>query len=393
MSHSSVTRRHKSGLRAHTTAWGWAALWALPWAAPVIAAAPPHPGLNDTGQLRCYAPVWDGPEVPCEGTGQDGDSGRDLSHRMGHDGYAGFSYQKVGASGEFLPPSATEWACVLDRVTGLMWEMKTADGGLHDGLRTYTNLGNGDSGDVSDFMQAVNAAGLCGHQDWRVPSRMELQSIVNYGRAQPMIVLAWFPHTRDWIYWTSTRDVDDIFGGHWTVSFQYGVSVGGGANENQNSARLVRGGRLPRSEHAAARFVAEGDKVTDRRTGLVWRRCAEGAEWNGTTCTGRARMVTWQTALELAQAANHDGAAWRLPNATELFSLVDDSRFSPAINVAIFPGMYGLPIDRFWSSTPRRADGMYLDAYVVDFFSGWLVSDSVDDFYRRVLRLVRVDPP
>lgn len=384
-----------SGLRARAAAWSWvwAATWALPWAASALAVAPPIPALNDTGQIRCYAPRWDGPRVPCEGTGQDGDSGRDLTHRKGRDGYAGFSYQKIGSSGEFLPASATEWACVLDRVTGLMWEMKTADGGLHDGQRTYTHLGNGDSGDVSGFAQAVNAAGLCGHQDWRLPSRMELQSIVNYGRAQPMIVLEWFPHTRDWIYWTSTRNVPDIFGGHWIVSFQYGVSVGGGANENQNAARLVRGRPFPRSEHAPGRFVAEGDKVTDLSTGLVWRRCAEGSAWNGTTCTGHARMVTWQTALELAQAANHDGATWRLPNATELFSLVDDSRFSPAINVTAFPGMHSLPIDNFWTSTPRLPDGFLTDVYEVDFFSGGLGNVSVAADSRRVLRLIRVDPP
>ena len=35
-----------------------------------------------------------------------------------------FSYQKIGASGEKLPPEAAEWDCVTDEVSGLMWEVK-----------------------------------------------------------------------------------------------------------------------------------------------------------------------------------------------------------------------------------------------------------------------------
>lgn len=380
--------------RLGAAAWVWAAMWAMPWAASAAETISSARALNDTGQIKCYKPIWGGKEMACAGTGQDGNSGRDVTYPKPADGYAGFSYRKISSTGEVLPASATEWACVQDRITGLTWEVKTADGGLRDWQRTYTHLNNGDTGDVSGLVRDVNLTGLCGHQDWRLPGRMELQSIINLGHPEPMIVDKWFPNTPAGIFWTSTRDIEDIFGGYWIVSFQYGVSVGGGDNQNQNAARLVRGEHFPRAEHAPGRFVADGDKVTDTSTGLVWRRCAEGRTWTGTTCTGHATRVNWQSALGLASAANYDGAAWRLPNATELFSLVDDSRFSPAIDMNAFPGVSDMSSTGFWSATPMAppsSNGRVTDVFDVDFFSGGLATASPVDW--RVLRLVRVDAP
>ena len=349
--------------------------------------------LNDTGKIRCYQPRWGGVEIACAGTGQDGEYGRDVTDPRRFDGYAGFSYRKISASGETLPPTATEWACVEDRITGLMWEVKTADGGVRDWQRLYTHLDNGQSDDVSGFVRDVNQAGLCGHQDWRLPGRMELQSLVNYGHAGPMIISTWFPHTRGWSYWSSTQDVVDPFGPYWTVNFQYGGSGGSGSNENHNAARVVRGKPFPRAEHSPGRFVADGDKVTDTSTGLVWRRCSEGAIWTGSTCWGALVRVKWAEALDIAAAANYDGAAWRLPNATELFSLVDDRRYNPAMDVDAFPDMAGLFLPLFWSGTPGTPDkhiGL-MNVRDVDFFSGSLA--TMDPENLRALRLVRVDAP
>lgn len=352
------------------------------------------PQLNDTGQIRCNAPVWGGGEIECAGSGQDGEFGRDVTDGQRADGYAGFSYVKIGPGGERLPKSATAWACVHDRITGLTWEVKTADGGLRDWKRRYTHRGNGSAEDTSGFVQQVNAEGLCGHNDWRLPSRMELQSLVNYGRAAaPMIIENWFPHTDSWIYWTSTVDAADIFfRGHWIVSFQYGVAVGGGSNGNENSVRLVRGTPFPRHQYDPGRFVAEGDKVTDRGTGLVWRRCAEGSTWDGSGCAGKVQRVNWQDALALARAARYDGATWRLPNATELFSLTDDRRFEPAIDTEAFPGIADMFPYSFWSGSPvRPAGGGLTDAFDVEFFAGKLAKMEPGNV--RALLLVRVDSP
>ena len=55
------------------------------------------------------------------------------------------SYSKIANSGSVLPDSAVlgsgagDWACTRDNTTGLIWEVKTTDGGLRDWNKGYTN--------------------------------------------------------------------------------------------------------------------------------------------------------------------------------------------------------------------------------------------------------------
>ena len=130
-----------------------------------------------------------------------------------------FSFTKLDGNGEDLPDSAASWSCVRDNVTGLIWEGKTTDGGLHGNAHTYTwynsdddiNGGREGSGgspndatcgnpitvaagcDTEKFVGAVNKAGWCGYSDWRLPAVEELSSIVNYGKSMPAIDPAYFP--------------------------------------------------------------------------------------------------------------------------------------------------------------------------------------------------------
>jgi hypothetical protein len=59
-------------------------------------------------------------------------------------GSAGFDFTKIANDGFELPSNATlgsgpkDWACTRDNVTGLLWEVKTADGGLRDQDWTFT---------------------------------------------------------------------------------------------------------------------------------------------------------------------------------------------------------------------------------------------------------------
>jgi len=139
------------------------------------------------------------------------------------------------------------------------------------------------------------------------------------------------------------------------------------------------------AQAAGARFVpsAAGDEVTDTQTSLVWRRCAEGQAWTGSTCAGSATTMTWDGALSHAQSqAASTAQAWRVPNVKELRSLVNLAKFFPAIDTAAFPNT---PSYWFWTSTPYAgyADG----AWLVNFHLG-LVSVSGRDYYGAV-RLVR----
>ena len=117
------------------------------------------------------------------------------------------SYTKLDAQGNDLPDSATSWVMVKDNVTGLIWEVKTDDGSIHDKYNRYTwydsnsetNGGYagtpGDGTDTEDFINGLNSQNFGGHSDWRLPTKEELQSIVDYGSTNPAIDTEYFPNT------------------------------------------------------------------------------------------------------------------------------------------------------------------------------------------------------
>ena len=98
-------------------------------------------GLNDTGITGCANGTQD--FLPCPQPGypsQDAETGRDAQvglQKLGA-GPAGFDFTKLDRNGYPLPDSAMNWDCVRDNVTGLIWEIKTNDGGLRDWDWTYT---------------------------------------------------------------------------------------------------------------------------------------------------------------------------------------------------------------------------------------------------------------
>lgn len=111
---------------------------------------------------------------------------------------------------------------------------------------------------------------------------------------------------------------------------------------------------------------ANGDEVTDQKSGLIWRRCIEGMSWNGTICVNSTTACTnvsavtpatftHPEALQCAALASSFGTPWRLPNIQELNSLSDKSVVTNKIDTTTFPAA---PVGLIWSSTPytRGAD-------------------------------------
>jgi hypothetical protein len=128
---------------------------------------------------------------------------------------------------------------------------------------------------------------------------------------------------------------------------------------------------------------ADGQEVTDTKTGLIWRRCAEGMTASGGTCTGTASAFTHEAALTRASTqATSTGVAWRLPNVKELSSIADKSRSNPAIDTVAFPAT---PANWFWSSSPYVGYADY--AWVVYFSVGYVGDYGRSDTY--YVRLVR----
>lgn len=221
--------------------------------------------LNDTGISWCANGSQNGLDCPVPGfEGQDGEHGRDALAREGKlqkvgGGDAGFDFTKLDASGNDLPASATAWSCVRDNHTGLIWEVKTDDGGLRDKDHTYTwyNPDNSSNGgfagyqnggscqgsecDTHSYVPAVNSVGLCGASDWRMPTKLELMGIVHNGRVSPAIDTGYFPNTLATLYWSSSANAG--FGTFaWIVEFNSGGVYGWGMYGSQ-PLRLVRFGQ------------------------------------------------------------------------------------------------------------------------------------------------------
>jgi hypothetical protein len=104
---------------------------------------------------------------------------------------------------------------------------------------------------------------------------------------------------------------------------------------------------------AQERFTpsADGQEVTDSRTGLIWRRCAEGMVFKGKACTGQAVFLNHPDAAARAKAASTPEAEWRLPVLKELSSIVS-AREAEENKAAIDPNAFpATPVARFWTSS------------------------------------------
>jgi len=117
--------------------------------------------------------------------------------------------------------------------------------------------------------------------------------------------------------------------------------------------------------------VLEGGAVVRHEpTGLEWQRCVEGMSWTGTSCSGSPRVfLSWQGALQYADGVS----GWRLPNISELRTIVERCRRDPAINQQVFPETPSLG---FWSSSPFV--GLAFQSWGVSFRRGHSITPHRD---------------
>ena len=126
-------------------------------------------------------------------------------------------------------------------------------------------------------------------------------------------------------------------------------------------------GILPATASAQPYILsADGSEATDQGTGLIWRRCPEGMNWDGLTCAGEAVTFTYEAALrQAAVQAGSTGIAWRLPDINELSSIIDRNRINSAIDPKTFPST---PAGWFWSASPYSGSSGL--AWYVNFING-----------------------
>ncbi|MCF6235284.1 MAG: DUF1566 domain-containing protein [Gammaproteobacteria bacterium] len=149
---------------------------------------------------------------------------------------------------------------------------------------------------------------------------------------------------------------------------------------------------IPETAPESAFDDHENGLVTDKRTGLIWRKCTEGQ--SGETCSEGVRgdsFFTWQEALQHVKAVNAnsgDGYSdWRLPNKKELETIIENSCVAPSSNekLYLFPSRSFYADARYWTSTTSASDPSA--AWVVLFQYGGIITAKKDS--RFFIRLVR----
>jgi hypothetical protein len=161
------------------------------------------------------------------------------------------------------------------------------------------------------YIGKLNEQGYGGFADWRMPSKDELRSIVDYSKSNPAVDKWYFPNCRIGFYWCSaTYEMQPYFG--WAIFF----GLGSGTAIGKSNARYVRAVRGGYSELFGKmdldRFVDNRDgTITDKAIGLMWQK-------------GENERMNWYEALKHCQdmkLAGYDD--WRVPNIRELNTILD----------------------------------------------------------------------
>jgi hypothetical protein len=214
------------------------------------------------------------------------------------------------------------------------------DGTITDDVTTlvWQKQDDGVTKNWADAITYCDNLTLGGQTNWRLPSRLELVSLIDNGTSNPAVNTTYFPNTSSYIYRTSTK-----YGGSasdsWGVNFSFGVT-GGYMDDATTYVRCVQGG-----QSAPQSLTDNGNgMVTDNGTHLMWQQ-------------GESSSTTWEEALYTCETSTLAGYTdWRLPNFKELLSLVDDTRYRPSNNIAMFPNAIS---DYYWTSTTYAINSSY----------------------------------
>ncbi len=292
--------------------------------------------LPDTGLTACYDSS--GSVISCPSPGQT----------LAQDGSYTSNSPSYTANGD---------GTVSDSNTRLTWQQQ--DDGI---LRNWQ--------DADAYCESLS---LGGYSDWRLPTKRELFSVVDFGRYSPSINTSFFPNTKTDNYWTSSSDAAnawkvyfgvyrddgcDLYGySHWNN--YYGVTTSYGSKSEVYYARCVRGEELPSNVFSDNK----NGTVTDAATGLTWQQTARDP-------------ASWENAISYCEALSLGGHSdWRLPDIKELESLTGGNvaEFFPDLTCAAnswsSTSIHNIHCSLFWA---------YHEAYVSNAAGGIVYLDSIN---------------
>ena len=212
---------------------------------------------------------------------------------------------------------------VVDNNIGLMWQ-QTIPSTTYD----WTNATN--------YCSNLEYAG---YSDWRLPTPVELMTIVNNSKYNPAVLTSYFSNMPSSasdkpILWTNKSYNSSTA----LVFYPYWGSINSQSKTSTYLSYLmcVRGANLPTSSFTTQMISGE-NVVKDSTTGLMWQKAYPTSTY------------TWSGALNYCKNLTYAGYSdWRVPNKNELAALLDYSKTSAPYSS--FPGMNS---SYFWSTSTQ----------------------------------------
>lgn len=180
----------------------------------------------------------------------------------------------------------------------------------------------------AEALAACEALTLGGKSDWRLPSLVELFSILDVSQNNPAVDATKFPGTTATPQWTTGAVAAGFVD---LVDFSFSQVASGNAGSTA-PFRCVRSTVVS----PTGGTMTSTDVVFDVGTNLIWQRAP------GTTTTG------WAAAKSTCAGLTIQGGGFRLPTVKELVTLLDPRASSPRIDTTDFPGAVGAP---YWSAS------------------------------------------
>jgi hypothetical protein len=248
---------------------------------------------------------------------------------------------------------------VVDGVTTLWWQQATAPAdcsGTDAGTCTYV--------EAQAYCAGLN---LGGFTDWRIPTKIELESLFDCTQtAPPYVNQGAFPNTPQSEFWSEST-VPGL-STQWAPDFQHCYTYNAEAPSTTSlSLRCTRGtgitASLPADHYTINAGAIDGgvpdggdadateNTVTDNWTGLTWEQ-------------------SFSPNLSIADGMTHCASlGMRMPTQKELLTLVDPTRLNPAIDPVAFVGTpvdtWFLGVDRYIVHTTNGQSQSYNNSYAV----------------------------
>ncbi|MFN2425505.1 MAG: DUF1566 domain-containing protein [Candidatus Binatia bacterium] len=341
-----------------------------------------------TGQINC----WNGATpTPCAGTAQDGELQKGIARSFTDNGNG----------------------TLTDNATGLMWEKLSDDGSIHDKDTAYT-WANAFAVKIAN----LNTNNFGGHNDWRLPNRFEMETMIDEHESDPLVHAAFkgpctpgcdvtscsCTATGDF-FWSSTT-VETLNTNAWRLQTD-NADMNPGLKTNTRRVRAVRGepagcqvtNAVPKTGQTecyntagsliscagtghdgdiqrgvASSYTDNGDgTITDNLTGLMWEKQSDNGDIHD-----KDNTYTWANAFASKVATLNSGSFagygdWRVPNRKELDTLVNLGAVNPSAYAAFNSGC--VPTCTVTTCSCTRSSVYWSSSTYQDFpTNAWLVN-------------------